>query len=56
MSPDEVATMLDELADEICREDAQRYGEGTRPALTGDQAITAVIMALRRMAERVSRL
>jgi hypothetical protein len=55
VSPDEIATMLDELADAITREDAERYGQGTRPGLTGDQAITVIVMALRKMAERVSR-
>lgn len=46
--------MLDALADAICQEDAERFGQRTRPALTGSQAITVVVMALRKMADRVS--
>ena len=53
MSPDEIATMLDALADAIT-ERAAKGRPTTSVALTGDQALTVVVMALRQMAERVS--
>lgn len=62
MSQDEIATMLDELADAITERAVASYqrvpgsgGSETVFPMNGNQAVTAVVMALRGMAERVSK-